>query len=61
MIYIVSQRRSIAGDKIKNAKKTYEKLVRRLEHEGTTAWLADAMVKAKARLRMMGLASLIKN
>lgn len=60
-IYIVSKRRSITGDKISNAKKTYEKLVRREAHEGKTAWLADAMTKATARLRKMGLANFIKN
>ncbi len=60
-IYIVSKRRAITGDKITNAKKTYEKLVRREEHEGKTAWLADAMAKAVARLKKMGLANYIKN
>ena len=60
-IYIVSKRRSITGDKIANAKKTYEKLVRRESHEGKTAWLADAMTKAVARLKKMGLSNLTKN
>ncbi len=59
-IYIVSKRRSVTGDKISNAKKTYEKLVRREKHEGKTAWLADAMKKAVARLKKMGLNNLIK-
>jgi|GEM_PF-815213 len=60
-IYIVSKRRQITGDKIVNAQKTYEKLVRREQHEGKTAWLADAMEKAIARLKKMGLANYIKN
>ncbi|MBP6921252.1 hypothetical protein KBB89_01765 [Candidatus Gracilibacteria bacterium] len=60
-IYIVSKRRAITGDKITNAKKTYEKLVRREQHEGKTAWLIDAMSKAVARLKKMGLANYIKN
>jgi hypothetical protein len=60
-IYIVSKRRAITGDKITNAKKTYEKLVRREAHEGKTAWLVDAMSKAVARLKKMGLANYIKN
>jgi hypothetical protein len=60
-IYIVSKRRSIPGKKIANAKKTYEKLVRREAHEGKTTWLADAMTKAVARLKKMGLSNLIKN
>jgi ribosomal protein S20 len=59
-IYIVSQRRQITGDKITNAKKTYEKLLRREQHEGKTAWLDDAMTKATARLKKMGLNGLIK-
>ena len=60
-IYIVSKRRAITGDKITNAKKTYEKLVRREAHEGKTAWLVNAMSKAVARLKKMGLANYIKN
>ncbi len=60
-IYIVSKRRSITGDKISNAKKTYEKLVRREAHDGKTAWLADAMTKAIARLKKMGLANFVAN
>ena len=61
MIYIVSKRRSITGDKLTNAQKTYVKLLRREKHEGKTAWLADAMVKATARMKKMGLSSLIKS
>ena len=61
LIYIVSKRRQITGDKITNAKKTYEKLVRREAHEGKTVWLADAMTKAVARLKKMGLANFVKN
>lgn len=60
-IYIVSKRRQIPGDKMHNAKKTYEKLLRREKHEGKTAWLADAMTKATARLKKMGLAQFVKN
>ena len=60
-IYIVSKRRQITGDKITNAEKTYEKLVRREAHEGKTAWLVDAMTKAVARLKKMGLANFVKN
>ena len=56
MIYIVSKRRSITGDKLTNAQKTYEKLLRREKHEGKTLWLADAMNKAVARLKKMGIA-----
>ena len=59
MIYIVSKRRSITGNKLTNAQKTYEKLLRREQHEGKTAWLADAMTKAVARLRKMGLSNLL--
>ena len=60
-IYIVSKRRSITGDKISNAKKTFEKLIRREKHEGKTAWLADALTKAVARLKKMGLENFTKN
>lgn len=60
MIYIVSKRRQITGNKILNAQKTYEKLLRREQHEGMTAWLVDAFAKAEARLRKMGLSKLIK-
>ncbi len=60
-IYIVSKRRSITGDKIHNAQKTYEKLLRREKHEGKTLWIVDAMEKAVARLKKMGLSNLIKN
>jgi hypothetical protein len=60
MIYIVSKRRAITGDKIKNAQKTYEKLVRREKHEGMTPWLVDAFAKSVARLKKMGLSHLTK-
>lgn len=60
MIYIVSKRRQITGDKIKNAVKTYEKLLRRKAHEGMNAWLEDAFTKAENRLKYMGLSKLIK-
>ena len=59
-IYIVSKRRQIPGGKMVNAKKAYEKLLRREEHEGKTAWLADAMTKAVARLKKMGLSNFVK-
>jgi len=61
MIYIVSKRRSITGDKLNNAQKTYEKLLRREKHEGKTAWLDDAMKKAIARMKKMGLSHVIKS
>ncbi len=61
MIYIVSKRRIVTGNKVKNAQKTYEKLVRREKHEGMTPWLADAFQKAAARLKKMGLSHLIKS
>ncbi len=60
MIYIVSKRRAITGDKTKNAQKTYEKLLRREQHEGMTPWLVDAFEKAVARLKKMGLSHLLK-
>lgn len=60
MIYIVSKRRVVTGNKIKNAQKTYEKLLRREKHEGMTPWLSDAFEKATARLKKMGLSNLIK-
>ncbi len=52
-IYIVSERRQIPGDKIKKAKKTFEKLLRREKHEGKTVWLADALEKSVRRLKKM--------
>lgn len=61
MIYIVSKRRIVTGNKVKNAQKTYEKLVRREKHEGMTPWLADAFQKAAARLKKMGLSHLVKS
>lgn len=54
-MYIVSQRRQIPGDKVKNAQKTYEKLLRRKEIEGETPWILDALKKANARLNKMGI------
>lgn len=60
MIYIVSKRRSITGNKVKNAQKAYEKLVRREQHEGLTPWLVNAFEKAGAKLKKMGLSKLLK-
>lgn len=60
-MYIVSKRRQITGDKVKNATKAYEKLLRREKHEGTNSWLVDALSKATMRLKKMGLSKLIKN
>ena len=60
-IYIVSKRRQVTGDKVRNAQKTYEKLLKREKHEGKTLWLADALKKAVARLKKMGVANMIKN
>lgn len=59
-MYIVSKRRQITGNKLKNATKTYEKLLRRQAHEGDTAWLSDAMFKATNRLKKMGMWNMLK-
>ncbi len=60
-IYIVSKRRQPTGNRISNAKKAYEKLLRREKHEGKTTWLAQALEKMELRLKKMGLKSLTKN
>ena len=53
--YIVNQRRSIRGDKVRKATKHYEKLLRRKEIEGDTKWIANAMKFVEVKLAKYGV------
>ena len=55
LTYIVNQRRSIRGDKVKKAVKHYQKLLARKKIEGDTKWIANAMKFVEAKLKKYGI------
>lgn len=53
--YNPNKKRTSTWDKYEKAIKSYKKLLKRVEIEGETKWLKNAIAKAQAKLKKYGI------